>query len=301
MPDDLFSQLPTDTIDPRIHIFRRLAAMPGEIELLQVDCYGIVTERFIALCDTSLNPHDSATMLQTLHNSTDDRAIFVINSHADWDHVWGNGTFASTPSIPIIAHHNALARWQSDEMQTILTDFQRYPIFKDVVFTPPTLTFTDTLTLHGGDLTLELFYAPGHQPDHIAIWIAQLRLLLAFDAVEYPFLTLESATSVPAMIATLEHFIRLAPASILCSHGETTDAALIQHNLNYIRLIEQKCRTFLASHPSPSASELEHASRLIDYPWQDAVPAGGVVSDGDFYSLMHDQNTRAIMQWVMSA
>ncbi len=302
MPDDLFFQVPMDTIDPRIHVFRRIATLPGEIEMLQVDCYAIATERFIAICDSSLRPQDSATLLQTLRSETHHRQVIAINSHADWDHVWGNSTFSPSPTIPImpiIAHDKALARWQSDEMRTILADYQqRYAIFHDVVLTPPNITFNDTLTLHGGDLTLELFYTPGHQADHIAIWIAQLQVLLAFDAVEYPFPSIENAQSVPLMLHTLQHFITLAPRIVLCSHGETTDAALVQHNLAYIQSIEQKCRAFLTDHPHPTANELEHVSHSIDYSWQTAVPEAGKVNDAGFYSWVHDQNVRAIMQWV---
>ncbi len=299
MPDDLFFQVSIDGIDPHIHIFRRITSIPGEFETLQVDCYVIETKRFIVLCDTSLCPQDSAALLQTFADQAKNQQVIVINSHADWDHVWGNGTFANMPVIPIIAHDNALARWQSDEMLTLFVDYRkRFPLFHDVVLTQPQLTFNDTLTLYGGDLTLELFHAPGHQPDHIAIWIAQLQLLLAFDAVEYPFPTVENARSVPVMLATLRHLLALAPQTVLCSHGGTISPSLVQDNLDYMNTIEQKCRVFLADHSYPTASALEHASALIGSAWQDAVPADGVVNDQDYSSWAHDQNVRAVMQWI---
>ena len=47
-----------------------------------------------------------------------------------------------------------------------------------VRLTPPTITFEDRLWIDGGDLALELFSTPGHQPDHISVWIPQIGMAL---------------------------------------------------------------------------------------------------------------------------
>ena len=42
------------------------------------------------------------------------------------------------------------------------------------------------MSLHGGDLTLELLHTPGHTPDHVAVWIPEIKTCLAVDTVEHP-------------------------------------------------------------------------------------------------------------------
>src|SRR5205823_12393794 len=66
------------------------------------------------------------------------------------------------------------------------------------------ILFDDQLIIDGGDLTLRLFATPGHQPDHIAILIPEINLLLAGDAAESPFPFAESAAAMPQLRASLE-------------------------------------------------------------------------------------------------
>src|ERR1700730_12748028 len=157
------------------------------------------------------------------------RQLLVIDSHADWDHCWGNCYFTGAHAAPIIAHEHCRTRMLSVEAQAGLTEYQqRFSSFQHVILIPPTLTFTHELSIHGGDLTLELIGAPGHHPDHIAIWIPELRLLLAFDAAEKPLPLIEDAAGVQPMLTTLERFLALQPERVLCSHGKTTSIATVQ-------------------------------------------------------------------------
>src|SRR6266516_1576415 len=181
------------------------------------------------------------------------------------------------------------------DMQDV-ADFQsRYALFHDVELTPPMLTFTDRLTISGGDLTLELFPAPGHSPDHIAAWLPELRLLLAFDAVEFPLPVIANAESVDAMFATLARFRDLRPRRVLCSHGNSPD--LVNRNLAYLREIEARCRTLLHTH-QPTDAEIE--PELIGFPFSEVIDGISEPLDTAFYSQAHTNNIRAIMRWLLA-
>ncbi len=69
-------------IDPRIRVFRRLFSAQGEFDELQVDAYGITTERFIIICDTLLCPEDGQFMLHTLQDKLAGRQLLVIERQA---------------------------------------------------------------------------------------------------------------------------------------------------------------------------------------------------------------------------
>ncbi|HEV2655829.1 MAG TPA: MBL fold metallo-hydrolase, partial [Ktedonobacteraceae bacterium] len=173
--------------DERVRVFRRAFTEMEEYSGMTVDAYAVISERYVVICDTLLSPTDMQAVMEWVSDALlAGRQLLIVNSHADWDHCWGNSYFME--SAPIIAHQLCQVRMRSEEARRELTDFQDhyYALFDDVELTPPTLTFTDSLTISGGDLTLELFSAPGHSVDSIAVWIPELRLLLAFDAVEFP-------------------------------------------------------------------------------------------------------------------
>jgi glyoxylase-like metal-dependent hydrolase (beta-lactamase superfamily II) len=226
-----------------------------------------------------------------------------VNSHADWDHIWGNSYFSGEWNPPIIAHTHCLQRMLSDEAREKLADYQsRYTTFQNVELAPPTLTFDQTLTIYGGDLTLELFPAPGHQPDQIAVWLPELRLLLAFDAVEHPLPTLADPAGVPAMFTTLERFLGLQPARVLCSHGGTTEVTQVEKNLRYLREIEQRARSLLTTRYSTN-TDLVSASVLREYSFEQVLSEmtdPGEDMDEAFYGQAHETNVHHIVEWLMS-
>lgn len=292
--------VPDLPLDPRIRVFRRVHAN------LQVDAYNITTERFVIICDTLLCPEDAQILLETVQQDLPGRQLLVFNSHSDWDHVWGNSYFTEThmgtPPALIIGHQLAAARLGSAESLAFLHDSQqRDALFKHVVLTPPTLTFDHKLTILGGDLTLEFLHTPGHCPDHCALWLPELRLLLAFDAVEWPLPTIENAHGVSAMQTTLDTLQQLQPQTVLCSHGETTQPHILQDNSSYLQTLKKRCRTVLATQPA-SALHTQQPSQLIQYPYEEVLGATTqppIALDHTFYRDVHEQNIRNVFQWLL--
>jgi glyoxylase-like metal-dependent hydrolase (beta-lactamase superfamily II) len=292
--------VPEMSTDERVRVFRRSLDETEDFSGMEVDAYVVITKRYVVVCDTMLCPEDAAAMMQMVQGELMDRELLVVNSHADWDHVWGNRYFTGEQAAPIIAHEHSLARWQSEESREGLEDYQqRYPVFRSVMLVPPTITFQHRLTIHGGDLSIELIPAPGHHLDHIAAWIPQLRLLLAFDAAEMPFPIIEDAAAVPLMFSTLESFIAMQPERVLCSHGKTTSPELVKENLAYLREVERRCRTFTQAH-QPTDAEMEHAAELIDYPLEEVIAGKGGEVDRKFYGWAHENNVRCMMGFLKS-
>ncbi len=294
--------VPEHSGDPRVRVFRCLFAPPDESESMEVDAYAVITDRFVALLDTLLCPEDMAFVIEQLHDVLPGRQLLVINSHADWDHAWGNCYFRQhgQATVPIIAHSHCFTRLNSPEAQVELHEYQQqYTVFPNVVLTPPTITFTQGLTLHGGDLTLELLPAPGHHADHIAAWIPELQLLLAFDAVERPIPIIGDKNGVLPMRDTLERFLNLHPQRVLCSHGNTTTVTMVEQNLAYLRNLEQHCQ--LALHQqTPTEEEIKHGAALINYPFQEVIASMPDPKEDPFYTGVHDHNIACMLQFLMS-
>ncbi len=96
-------------LDPRIRRFRC-----GD----EVDSFVVDSERWLVVVDTHSTP-DLALQLVELCGA--DRArdrLLVVNTHADYDHAWGNQVFggpdASVPA-PIIGHRHCAERLAGDD------------------------------------------------------------------------------------------------------------------------------------------------------------------------------------------
>lgn len=286
--------------DERVRVFHRIFDATGEFEGMEVDAYVIITERYVVVLDTMLCPADVAAMMDFVAGELAGRAVLCVDSHADWDHAWGNAYFTGEHSAPILAHDYCLTRLQSQEEADVLVEFQqKYALFHGVRLVPPTITFAESMVIHGGDLTIELKSAAGHHPDQIVAWIPELRLLLAFDAVEKPLPLMDDQRCVADMFTTLERLIALQPERVLCSHGKSTSPQLVAANLHYVREIERRSRLLLRKR-RPMVEELEHGSALIDYPFDEVIAGIDDKVDRTFYEQGHENNIRAVLRWLMT-
>ncbi len=291
--------VPEMSDDERVRVFRRAFSMQGSDLAMEVDAYALITDRYLIVCDTFLCPEDMDFVMRAVEDDLKERQILVVNSHADWDHAWGNCYFTGEHAAPIIAQAHGFDRLRSEGAVADLKEFQeQYSTFSTVALTPATMTFKHTLTIHGGDLTIELLPAPGHHFDHIAAWLPEIRLLLAFDAVENPIPCLNEVAGVQTMFTTLESFLALHPQRVLCSHGKTTGVDMVEKNLAYLREIEKRCRTFLKTH-HPTEADLKDAAVLISYPFEEVIAGSAEPVDQQFYSEAHNTNVQCVLQWLL--
>lgn len=287
--------------DGRVLVFRRSLDIAGEFEGLEVDAYVVLTDRYVVMLDTMLCPEDAAAMMEQISGVAAGKTLLCVNSHADWDHAWGNAYFQGSHGASIIAHEQCRTRLLSAGAAEELRSFRQLsPIFRDVELFAPTLTFSERFTIFGGDLTIELLSAPGHHLDEIAAWIPELSLLLAFDAVEPPFPSVDGPDCVPLMFRSLERLTSLQPQRALCSHGNTTSPAIINNNLAYFREIERRSRTYLDGH-APTQTELEHSSLTIAYPFDEAIAGVDGNIDRTYYSQAHEDNCAAVLRWLIGS
>lgn len=285
--------------DQRLHLFRA-----GD----EVDTAALVTARYVVIIDTMATPELSAEIVALLHPWLEERPLLVVNTHADYDHCWGNATFATpdgTAPAPIIAHEQARERLRSAETQAYLAERQQQDArFAQVRLVEPTITFSERLRIDGGDLTLELFPTPGHTEDHISIWIPELRLLLAGDAAEHPFPSVEQAKALPTLRASLERMAALHPAQVIPCHGGTTDAGLLARNLAYFAEVERLATLALEEKRVPADwREREDLPELLGLPYAAALRLAGADEErvSVVYRDFHLAALRATLAHIMAA
>lgn len=192
----------------------------------------ILGERFAAVWDSLAHPSDVAVLSAFLA----DKPFHLIYSHADWDHCWGTGGFARTPAA-VVAHAECRRRFDADVPETLsrmqLTEITRW---EAVRLLPPNLTFTRTLTLDLGGISLELHHLPGHTPDCIVGWIPEWGVLLGGDTFETPLPVVNGAAPVDAWLSDLEAWAaRDDLAQTIPSHGSYEGREALEQTIIYLR------------------------------------------------------------------
>jgi glyoxylase-like metal-dependent hydrolase (beta-lactamase superfamily II) len=284
--------------DPRILVVRC-----GDL----VDVFIVVSKRYVVLVDTLINPQTAAGMLRIAREQlTGGRQLLAVNTHADWDHFWGNQLFAGPDAIhpaPIFASRRSADRFRApEEGQQFLAEMREHEPgrFDDVRITRPTVLFDDRLLIDGGDLTLELFPTPGHQPDHVAIFIPEIGALLAGDAAESPFPMVHTADGLPLLRASLAHMAALKPNIALYCHAPVTSGPeLLQANIAYFDEVERRCRAARAGGAAARPAEAEDVEALVAFPLAEAIP-GDINADElpDLYRRGHRTAIRAMLEWL---
>ncbi|TAY83472.1 MBL fold metallo-hydrolase [Rhizobium leguminosarum] len=260
----------------------------------EVDAMFVRTERFNVLIDTLGTPELCMAALDLLEEQTNTRPLIVINSHMDWDHFWGNAAIAGR--APIIAHAAALDRLRDPSTREVLRDkASQDSRFQNVDLIGPDITFTGSMTLNGGDLTLDLIHTPGHTPDHIAVWIPELRICLAVDAVEYPVPEVwsKSADDLRLIRSSLERIRDLDARLIIPAHGRTYSPSAVDENLAYFQALADRVGSLSESQLADPQLGSSSGLGLEDFvPIPDGMPSDVVA----LYRTCHETNLGATVQ-----
>jgi glyoxylase-like metal-dependent hydrolase (beta-lactamase superfamily II) len=105
--------------------------------------------------------------------------------------------------------------------------------------------------------TLIVFHTPGHTSDHLCLWLAEPRLLLAGDLVagEGTILIVPPDGDMAAYLDSLRAMLALTPAAILPGHGPviTEPMTLLRQYLDHRLRREQQVLEWLAQGYSTAA------------------------------------------------
>ena len=199
------------------------------MEPYHTNVYAIISHKRVFIIDTFLGPKPMDEVKSQLTKEGINRKPFVIfNTHADYDHYWGNQSFED--SI-IIAHDQTFKRirTQGDE------GLRQYAAqaMGAVRLTPPNLVFRKRIAFM--EEGVEFFYTPGHTGDSSSCYDSVDHVLLPGDNLEapYPYVNL---LNLKEYTQSLEEYKRLEAKVIIPGHDPPQlDGTLLDENLNYIR------------------------------------------------------------------
>lgn len=215
-------------ISPQVFTFTR------QYEIFPMTAALILGRDLSVVFDTLLGPPDMVPVREILRQRAAGKPVVVVNSHHHWDHVWGNCAF---PESAIVTHRRCLEKLLVDGEATLKEYQEKDHELESVRLAYPNVTFDESLTLHAGDLTVELIWTPGHTEDSIVAHVPELGLLLAGDMAEYPAPYLYVPGGTGQYIKQLQRLASLEVRQVVPSHGPVSGPELLVANANYFRRV----------------------------------------------------------------
>ena len=183
--------------------------------------------------DTFLGPAAISEIATYLETDLDVNSTIVINTHAHFDHFWGNSAFQKAT---IVGH--VLCKQDINRSQQI-NNLKKHASLQQgqVELVAPDLTFEKRLVFEVEGV--EMFHSPGHTRDGISIIDHEDQVLLVGDNLGLPIPSIYPGVQVADYIETLENYYALALPNIVSSHYNQIKADLIAANFKYLHKLLQ--------------------------------------------------------------
>jgi glyoxylase-like metal-dependent hydrolase (beta-lactamase superfamily II) len=178
---------------------------------------------------------------------------FVVNSHYNCDHTWGNKVFKNHSAI--IMHPEALRERLGEDPKhyahlirrakepdatpgelIIGGDFNGFEL-DEVEWVDPDILITGDTTILLGDTKAEILsIAPAHSDSDLLLWLPAEKVLFVGDVI-FSGVVAYTVEGMHKWLAALDNIIALAPNIIVPGHGKLCGVAFVREQKAYFEMV----------------------------------------------------------------
>jgi glyoxylase-like metal-dependent hydrolase (beta-lactamase superfamily II) len=233
------------TVAPGVHQRRY---DPYDISIVAIE-----GDEGLLVVDTRLEPGEGEALLADLRKAFDQPVRWVVNTHAHFDHTFGNQVFGpgTTTAAHIYGHANIARHFDEFEGPRLAAwreDPRREPDrhWADVRLTPPTHPLDVATTLDLGGRAAELRPLPqAHTDTDLVVFLPAERVWIVGDLVEESGPVMYGSGSFPlgwpdvldALVAEMRPGDVVVPG-----HGQVVDRAFVGRQAGELRLVADRFR-----------------------------------------------------------
>jgi len=139
----------------------------------------IVTSEGVILIDTPMYPSKASELKEKLKEFGP--LLYLVNTDHHLDHILCNSLF----DIPVIGHNKTREKFPTDDslLKQPLEDPKEAVFIDQLKVKPPTITFSECLTLYLGEHTIQMFPLVGHTENTLAIYVPEEKVLFSGDNI----------------------------------------------------------------------------------------------------------------------
>ena len=225
-------------------------------------------------------------------------ATTVVNTHMHSDHTFGNCVFA--PDATFVAHE--LARGDMDRIGLGLQQLWPEVHWGDVRLTLPQSTFSERMTLHTGDVRVELLhFGTAHTTGDVVAWLPAQRVLFTGDLAMNGVTPFCLMGSVSGSLAAIDSLRALDPLTVVPGHGRVGGPDMLDVCADYLRWIQELAADGVSAGLTPTAvaqeaglggwSDLLDSERIVPnlvraYAEQLGAPPGAAIDEMEAFRQM---------------
>lgn len=208
--------------------------------------------------DSMAWPHHVKAFIEASRRATGKDFRRLLNTHHHGDHVYGNQYF---PAAEIVSHAYCRGQvaamksgmvWPKTEGQADGNEVRQ--------IVPPTVTMTDRLTYHYGDLQVEVIYlGPAHTWGDLVVYLPQHKILFAGDIAFHYVTPVAQSGHVSRWIEVVEKILAMDVDIIVPGHGPLGGKKELADMRDYLVTLRSEARKRYDAGVSPG-----HAAAEID-------------------------------------
>ena len=263
LSQEVLTPLSIDQVGSGIYVHSgEIALMSGANDGAIANVGFVVGAKGVAVIDTGGSVREGRRLLSAIRQITDEPVLYVINTHAHPDHVFGNAAFL--PPAVFVGSRN-LPRQVMERGPYYLKSFRPAmgSLLDEVRILPPSVTVDDELQLDLGDrmLTLRAWRA-SHSDSDLTVFDERTGILFAGDLVFLRHIPVLDG-SIRGWLKTINELARLPAKSVVPGHGPPSAPwpAALDPEKTYLERLQSDCRDLIKRGvPIAAASELAAAS-----------------------------------------
>jgi cyclase len=161
---------------------------------------------------------------------------YVINTEPHGDHFSGNFFMGGTV-VGQEGHWKIIQSATVDQLKQRCQQLspESLPYFKDFKFRPPTITYSEHMTLYVGDHTFELMHMPGHSPYQNAVYMPEEKVVCTSDNVVYKTQAWLHEALPNEWLKSLKKYQELDVDYLVPGHGQVCDKSYLPEMSAFIR------------------------------------------------------------------
>ncbi len=193
----------------------------------------VKTDRGLVLVDTPPRPTEAAAWKKEV--SKFGTVSYLINTEPHFDHSYGNFFF----QVPVIAQEltrrDIATLRKEDVLERIgQIDPEGLALVKDYQVNVPAITFDNRLTLHMGNLTIQLIHLPGHTAGETAVLIPEEKVVFSSDNIFFKLQTFLHEAHPFDWLESLKVLAQMDVNHIVPGHGEICNKDYIEEQTRFI-------------------------------------------------------------------
>ena len=229
----------------------------------------ILTDDCVIVVDPCWLPHEVEEIKRYVDSIIEDRPLYLLFTHSDYDHIIGYKAFPEAKVIASGAFDQKNAAERADIIEQIKTFDDEYYVTRNYELVYPKIDIPidgDRSSIMIGKTKLTFWQAPGHNDDGIFTLIEPFGIFITgdyFSDIEFPYIYFSSALYEETVLKLDEILAGFSIKLLVTGHGNPTcDRAKMkkrqQDSLNYI----YKMREYVMNHNEKAILELINGCRF---------------------------------------